>query len=130
LPVVNRKGLPSVLLKKGGHRIQGAFKWKNMPEMINVPEKTALVDLVINNKPVQSPMLDNEGRLWLQNKKSAEAEEDRLDIKLFRMVDDNIPMYITNLVRLYISGQAREVKLTDILPAEFIPMEIESRFLL
>ncbi|NLD36716.1 MAG: hypothetical protein GX654_07605 [Desulfatiglans sp.] len=126
VPVVNRKGLPSVLLKKGGHRIQGAFKWKNMPEMINVPEKTALVDLVINNKPVQSPMLDNEGRLWLQNKKSAEAEEDRLDIKLFRMVDDNIPMYITNLVRLYISGQAREVKLTDILPAEFIPMEIES----
>ncbi|MBN1907663.1 MAG: hypothetical protein JW927_21480 [Deltaproteobacteria bacterium] len=126
VPVVNRKGLPSVLLKKGAHTIQGAFKWKNMSEMINVPEKTALVDLLINSKPVESPLLDNEGRLWLQNKKVSEAEEDRLEVKVFRMVDDDIPMYITNLVRLYISGQAREVKLADTLPAGFIPMEIES----
>ncbi|NLA75485.1 MAG: hypothetical protein GX846_08480, partial [Deltaproteobacteria bacterium] len=126
VPVINRKGLPSVLLKKGGHTIQGLFKWKNMPEMINVPEKTALVDLVINNKQVDSPLIDNQGRLWLQNEKVSGREEDRLEVKLFRMVDDDIPMFITNLVRLYVSGQAREIKLAEILPADFIPVQIES----
>jgi hypothetical protein len=125
-PLVSRNGLPSVFLKKGMHNIQGTFKWKNMPEMINVPKKTALVDLVINNKPVDAPLLDSEGRLWLQNKKISAAEEDRLEVKVFRMVDDDIPMFVTNLVRVYVSGQAREVKLTDSLPAGFIPMEIES----
>ncbi len=126
IPVVFRNGAPSVLLEKGSHIVKGMFKWKSMPEMINIPEKTALVDLVINNKPVESPLLDNSGRLWLQNKKIAKTEEDRLEVKLFRMIDDDIPMYITSLLRLYVSGQGREVKLTDLLPAEFIPMQISS----
>ena len=125
-PVVNRKGVPSVLLKKGSHMIKGLFKWKNMPEMINVPEKTGLVDLIINNKPVESPFIDNQGCLWLQNKKIAKTEEDRLEVKLFRMIDDDIPMYITTLLRLYVSGQAREARLSEILPNDFVPMEINS----
>ena len=125
--VVNRKGKPSLLLKKGSYLVEGIFKWKSIPEMINIPEKTGLVDLVINNKKVDSPLLDNKGRLWLQNKKIEKAVEDRLDVKLFRLIDDDIPMFVTTLVRLYISGQAREVKLSDIVPADFIPMQIESR---
>jgi hypothetical protein len=91
-----------------------------MPEMINVPEKTALVDLSINSKPVDSPSLITRAGCWLQNKKVSGTEEDRLEVRLFRMVDDDIPLFITNLVRLYISGQAREVKLTDTLHADFI----------
>ena len=87
-PVVNRRGVPSILLKKGSHMVKGMFKWKSMPEMINVPEKTGLVDLIINNNPVESPLLDNKGQLWLQNKKIAKTEEDRLEVKLFRMIDD------------------------------------------
>ncbi len=125
-PVVNREDQPSVSLKKGIHTVKGMFKWNNMPEMINVPEKTALVSLIINNKPVESPLLDNQGQLWLQNKKMAKTEEDRLDIKLFRMIDDDIPMFITSLIRIYVSGQAREIKIPDILNAGFIPMEINS----
>ena len=126
VPVVNRNSVPSVLLQKGSHTVKGIFKWKSMPEMINIPQKTGLVELVINSKPVESPLIDNNGRLWLQNKKIAKTEEDRLEVKLFRLIDDDIPMYITSLVRLYISGQAREAKLTDLLPADFIPMQIES----
>ncbi|MBN2419820.1 MAG: hypothetical protein JXL81_10575, partial [Deltaproteobacteria bacterium] len=125
-PVVNRSGIPSVLLQKGSHMVKGLFNWKTMPEMINIPEKTGLVDLVINKNPVESPLIDNNGRLWLQNKKTAGTEEDRLEVKLFRMIDDDIPMYITCLARLYVSGQAREVRLDDLLPADFIPMEIKS----
>ncbi|MGD9157100.1 MAG: hypothetical protein PVG39_01715, partial [Desulfobacteraceae bacterium] len=125
-PVVNRNGTPSILLEKGSHTVKGLFKWKSMPEMINVPEKTGLVDLVINNKPVESPLLDNKGRLWFQNKKISKTEEDRLEVKLFRMIDDDIPMYTTCLLRLYVSGQGREVKLTDLLPADFVPMKITS----
>ncbi len=123
-PVVSRNGIPSIFLKKGTHTVNGIFKWKSMPEMISVPEKTGLIDLVINNRPVDSPLLDNSGRLWFQNKKVAKTVEDRLDVKLFRMIDDDIPMYITSLLRLYVSGQAREVKLADLLPEDFIPMQI------
>ncbi len=125
-PVLNRNGVPSILLKKGSHIVKGIFKWKSMPEMINVPEKTGLVDLVIKNKHVESPFRDNAGRLWLQNKRTTKTEEDRLDVKLFRMIDDNIPMLVTSLARLYVSGQAREVRLAGLLPAGFIPMEINS----
>ena len=125
-PVVNRNGVPSVFMGKGSHTVKGIFKWKSIPEMINVPEKTGLVGLVIKNKPVESPLLDNEGRLWLQNKKTTKTEEDRLDVKIFRMIDDDIPMLITSLARLYVSGQAREVRLSGLLPGDFIPMEINS----
>lgn len=125
-PVVDRNGVPSIFLKKGSHLVKGVFRWKSMPEMITVPEKTGLVDLVINNKPVESLLLDNQGHLWLQNKKTGKTEEDRLEVKLFRLLDDDIPMFITSLARLYISGQAREIKLSDLLPEGFIPMEINS----
>ncbi len=125
--VMSRSGKPSIRLKKGSHNVNGAFKWKSIPDMINIPEKTGLVNLAVNNKNVASPLLDNQGRLWLQNKKIEKAVEDSLEVKLFRLVDDDIPMFITTLVRLYVSGQAREIKLSDILPQGFLPMQIDSQ---
>ncbi|MFC1840427.1 hypothetical protein ACFL1N_12655 [Thermodesulfobacteriota bacterium] len=126
VPVTNRNGVPSIRLEKGNHTVKGVFKWNNMPEMINVPLKTGLVELKVNNKPVESPLLDAAGRLWFQNKRVTETTEDKSDIKVFRMLDDNIPMIITTLARLWVSGQAREIKLDDLLPGNFIPMELKS----
>jgi len=126
VPVTSRAGVPHVHLKKGSHTVKGAFNWNNIPEMINVPLKTGLVELKIGGEPVEFPLFDDAGRLWLQNKIEAETTEDKSDVKVFRMLDDDIPMIITTLARLWLSGQAREIILKDLPPENFIPMELES----
>ncbi len=126
VPVISVRGIPSVFIKAGKRTINGRFMWNDIPEMINIPEKSGLVTLKIDKEQVKNPLLDNAGRLWLQNRKGVRAEEDRHDVKMFRMIEDDIPVMIHNLIRLYVSGQAREIRLEGVLFRDTVPVKIKS----
>jgi hypothetical protein len=126
IPVVSRDGAPAIRLAAGDYRVDGRFSWLEMPEMIRVPPDIGLLALSINGVPVDFPVLDVSGRLWLQKRVRAETLEDRLDVKTFRLLTDDIPMRATNLIRLEVSGQSREATLTGVLLPESIPMSIDS----
>ena len=68
-PVVGRMKTPSVQMGPGLHRLEGAFVWREAPEMIHVPSESGLVSLSINGKSVDFPLLDRQGRLWLQKRR-------------------------------------------------------------
>ncbi|MHC1744069.1 MAG: hypothetical protein AB9873_13695 [Syntrophobacteraceae bacterium] len=126
MPVVNRSDAPAVFLEPGRHTIEGSFEWQEMPETLLIPAASGLVSLAIDGAAVDFPVIDERGRLWLRKRAAGGGQEDRLDVKVFRLFDDTIPMQVTNLFRLSISGQTREIKLDRPLLDGSIPMSIQS----
>jgi len=126
VPLVGRRDVPMVSLEPGRHVVEGSFVWDEMPEMMNIPAASGLVTLAIEGKPVDLPLFDDTGRLWLQQRSIAGKQEDRLEIKIYRLIDDSIPMQVHNFLKITISGQAREVKLDKVLLEKAVPMLITS----
>jgi hypothetical protein len=127
--VTDRGGVPSVFLSAGLYVINGKFAWDKRPEFLQVPATTGLLNLRLNGQPVAIPELDEEGRLWLRQRgeKSDEAaEEDRLQIEVFRHALDDIPLRLTTRLELDVAGQAREVLLGPAVGADYTPMTLDS----
>ena len=127
VPVIAKNGLPSVYMKKGEHLVKGRFIWDEMPEIIHLPEACGLVSLSINGKSMDFPMLEKDGRLWLQKQKKTDIQEEDLRIRIFRLLNDTIPMQVTNLIKINVSGKAREIEIEPTLFKDFVPMSIKSR---
>jgi len=124
--VVQKNGAPSVHLTAGVHAVTGTFTWNEMPEMIRIPHESGLVSLLINREKVDFPLLDSQGRLWLQTQKETSAQEDRLEVRVCRLLNDSIPMQIQTRMTINVSGRAREIRFGGILLDESIPMNIKS----
>lgn len=126
-PVIGKEGVPSVFITHGKHRIEGIFNWNEMPEMIHVPPRSGLITLIINGTKVKFPIIDSDGRLWLKKKEdSGLHKEQRVDLRIFRLINDTIPMEVMNLLKIDISGRAKEIKFNDVLLENSIPMMLKS----
>ena len=109
-PVIEKEGMPSILLTPGHHAVTGLFRWRKVPEMIPVSPLCGLVSLTLHGK-ASAPVLDAAGHLWLQKKPRTLAIEDTMDVRAFRLIEDSIPMQITTLLKLNIAGHPREISL-------------------
>ncbi|MFO1462710.1 MAG: hypothetical protein U1F66_02965 [bacterium] len=125
-PVVLRDGVPSVFLKKGPHSLSGSYVWDSMPENFQIPSASGLLKLTLQGVVVNFPQIDENGLLWLEQESEGEAGEERLDIRVNRQVDDDIPLLLTTRISLDASGKPREVLLGKALPEGFVLMEIDS----
>jgi hypothetical protein len=124
--VVPREGVPSVELDAGDHRVSGAFAWDSLPESLQIPSETALLELVLRGKAVPQPNRDPNGTLWLQKTLAAE-EGERLDFVVHRRIVDDVPLQLTTRITLNVAGRNREVLLGRFLPRGFVPMAIDSQ---
>jgi hypothetical protein len=126
VPVLEKNGSPSINLKSGEYTVKGNYSWGEMPEMVLVPPASGLVKLAIDGREVTTPLQEKDGRLWLKRSQTEENGEDSMDVRVYRLVTDSIPMEITTLMKVSVSGKAREVQLENVLPEGFLPMEITS----
>lgn len=120
--VTNQEGRPSIMLKPGDYKVSGSFTWKELPGRIKVPDSTGLVSLSLNGVIRKSPVLDASGFLWLKEKASEEENkktENRLDVKIFRMIEDKSPLEISTFIQMSISGEVRK----EVLPPETLLAE-------
>jgi hypothetical protein len=124
--VVEKNGHPAVALEPGSYTVQGQFEWKEVPEMIHVPPESGLIQLNLNGKAVPFPLQESDGRLWLKKALAPEAQDDRLEVRVYRLLDDGIPMRVSNLFRINVAGRAREISLKGSLLEGFTPMGIQS----
>jgi hypothetical protein len=124
--VVGREGVPAVRLEPGEHLVEGRFSWPEMPEMIQVPAASGLVDLTINGRTIDFPVLDATGRLWLQKRAETQGQENLLEVRIQRLILDDIPMRVVNRLKINVSGRAREVTLEGVLLDQAVPMSIDS----
>jgi len=122
-PVVDRDGSPTLRLLPGTHEARGDLHWDTLPDLLQIPAETGLLAVSRNGLQVAFPKRDAQGRLWLG---SAAAEgagaETRLEITVHRRVTDEIPLRVLTLIRLEVSGPAREVVLGLALPVDAVPM--------
>ncbi len=127
-PVILRKNTPSLFLNPGKYSVRGEFQWKDIPEILQIPAQTGLLSLNIGDREIPFPVQDQSGRVWLQKREIAKSDEDRAEVTIFRKITDDIPLQIETLVQLNISGQAREIRLAQILPDGSIPLALSAPF--
>ncbi|QGU32553.1 hypothetical protein [Thermochromatium tepidum] len=128
LPVVARDGRPAVQLPAGRHRLTGRFQWRERPESLPLPPETGLLTLALDGRAPIAPRLDRDARLWLRDpgQARAEGEGDRLQLQVYRRLDDDLPLRVLTRLELEVSGRAREIQLGPVLLPEGIPSNIVS----
>ena len=125
--VAERKGIPSLFAPKGLLTIQGQFDWEEPPKFLQIPANTGLIALTINDTPVTLPQLDTQGRLWLhQRSEHQTAVENRLDMRVYRRIIDDIPLQIITRIEMDIAGQQREIVLGPVKLNKQIAMSLNS----
>lgn len=123
--VIPKNGFPHIFLSSGEYEIKGDFSWKEAPNSLYLPEQAGIVFLQKGKEKI-SPILEKDGRLWLNREQTRKKEEDRMDVSIFRRITDSIPMEVETRIRLRISGKEREEKLEKVLPENSFPMNIQS----
>ncbi len=123
--VLDRDGVPAIILGKGAHVLAGEFNWYQVPETLTLPPKIALVALRRDGKVVDLPKRDP-ALLWLRATGSSTEEAQRLSLEVFRKLDDGVPFKVTTRLSLRVAGKAREVNLGKVLLPGSSPLLVES----
>jgi hypothetical protein len=127
--VTDRAGVPSVFASKGLLTLDGIFQFSRRPEFVQMPRQTGLIDLMIDDTKVAMPQIDNQGRLWLTKQSQSDdqaAEENRLDIHVYRRLIDDIPLQVITRIELDVAGRHREVVLGPVMLNRHVAMSLES----
>ena len=122
--VVAHDGAPALRVASGVHALAGVFRWTRRPELLALPSDVALVSLSINGGHVNNPQRSNVGVILGAH--AVARQDDRVDVRVFRRLDDALPALLTTEIHLAIAGEAREIRLPAALPEGFVPMAIES----
>lgn len=119
-PVVDRgDARPSIRLTAGEHTVTGSLRWVTRPANLRVPATVGLVRLVLDDVAITNPELER-GTLWLGLREGDEEEEDRLEVRVYRLLTDGIPMRLETRIELDVAGQGREQELAGAMPAGFV----------
>ncbi|MCK5728039.1 MAG: hypothetical protein KAG10_00080 [Methylococcales bacterium] len=127
--VIKRQNKPMIKLSKGLYAIKGNLLWDAIPENLSIPADSGLVTLTINGKNIAYPEI-KEDSLWLKGGDRAQNTlkniQNKLDIQVFRQINDDIPLQLITYLELEVSGQQREIKLPHALLKGFIPTRLQS----
>jgi hypothetical protein len=121
--VLEADGRPVVWVGAGEHVLRGRLTWTRLPEMLAIPPATGRVALRLEGAEVAFPRRDA-GVLWLQTRAPDEDEGDRLDVEVYRHVQDGVPLTVTTRLVLRVGGRAREVSLGPVLLTGTVPVRL------
>jgi hypothetical protein len=116
VPVVEHDGKPSVHLSTGAYHLTGGYRWDEMPQRIIIPQEMGILTLNVEGKNIDTATWDTEGFLWLKRDRAEATDKNFLGIKIYRMIEDGIPMWLHTQVELSVAGKSREEDLRFILP--------------
>ncbi len=123
--VYELNGAPAAWLDAGRHVIQGELLWRAMPELVQLPTHIGLITLRLDGREVERPRFDDQGRLWISESGESQAgEADGLRVSVYRRISDGVPLQVTTLLELNVSGRAREVKLGAVLLPDSRPVAV------
>lgn len=123
--VVLHQGAPAVRLPPGRHRLAGVFGWSERPVALPVPATSGVVALDVDGRSIERPRVEG-GRLWLGEGEQVEQSEDVFDVRVFRLIEDDVPTRLQTILAADVSGGVREEVLGPALPAGFLPLAVQS----
>jgi hypothetical protein len=118
-PAVEHDGAPRVRLSAGEHTVSGNFSWVRRPESLQIAATTALVDLSIDGRAI-APVELRDRHLWLGAVRTVTVPR-ALQVQVYRLLEDGIPLNLVTRLQLKVSGDAREEILARVLPEGFTP---------
>lgn len=125
--VVTHEGAPSVKVPPGLHKVEGAFRWNELPQQIQVPPAIGILTLTIDGTPVPAPVWEPSGALWLRRDAgTGESARDFLSVKIYSLLEDGIPLWLQTEIELIVSGKSREEFPGAILPTGWRLASVES----
>lgn len=129
IAVRDQAGHPQVYLTTGTHDLKGELHWSEMPRTLPIPETIGIVQLTLQGKAIASPALENGNELLLManQKQNATAHQDSFEVRVFRKIEDKIPLRVTTLLQLDVSGKERELQLGQLLLKGFVAVEFSSQ---
>ncbi len=125
LAVLDVDGAPFVRVAAGGHDIEGVFLWRQLPESLTLPSAMALVGLRVDGNVVAVPKRAP-NMLWLANAPREVDAQQRLEVRVYRLIEDGVPMVVTTRLELTAAGKAREVELGQVWLAGAKPLGFSS----
>lgn len=128
LPVVLRDGTPMAYIPAGEHLLSGQLQWRERPASLAMPRDIGLIR-VKSAGTERTATLDDAGRLWLDRdtgNPQPVAENDGLELEVYRRLIDAIPLQLETELRLSVSGKVREVAIGPALPAGFEVLDLQS----
>ncbi|MCU7926137.1 MAG: hypothetical protein KZQ97_06820 [Candidatus Thiodiazotropha sp. (ex Dulcina madagascariensis)] len=124
----NRPHLPGIRLPPGTHIINGRFSWDRLPDILAIPAQAGIVDLTLNGRSIQHPVIKR-GALWLKEGGEITRQrqpEERISMRVFRLINDDLPLKSEVHIDLQVSGRQREMVVGKPLLEGFIPIRIDS----
>ncbi len=116
VPVLSDGNHPRVRLAAGDWEITGEFLWEEMPQRIAVPGEIGILLLALDDKPVEAPIRDTAGHVWLKRAKAEETHRDFMAVQVYRLIEDGIPIWLRTEIELSVTGRSREEELGSVLP--------------
>lgn len=114
--VLERNGKPFVRLAAGERELNGEFQWKEMPQRIALPQEVGILSLTVDGKAIELPNWDSSGDVWLKRQRAEAEEKDFLSPRVYRVIEDGVPIWLRTRIELAVSGKSREESLGWILP--------------
>lgn len=126
--VIERGGRPATRLEPGVREVSGTLPWRTMPQRLAIPPEVGLLELTVNGNRVGLPERDTHGVLWLKRGRVEKAAEPEfLETKVYRVLEDGIPMWLRTELELSVSGKSREEDLGHALPSGWRVAAVESK---
>lgn len=128
MAVIGQNGGPSLYLTPGRYRVSGRLGWSERPERLRLPAAFGLLALTVDGEPVAVPLREN-GTVRLGTTPRADSPtmaEDRLTLRVARLLEDRIPSRLTTALNLEVAGQERQIRLPRALLDGFTVTAIDS----
>ena len=122
-PLVARNGAPALHVPAGMHTVAGTFAWARRPEVLPLPAEVGLVALTIDGTRSAIPQRNATGLVL--GAQPVARQDNRVELRVFRLLSDELPGTLTTQVHLAVAGEAREVRLPGSLPEGFIPAALD-----
>ncbi len=118
---------PAVSLPPGKYEVSGEFRWDEMPQRISLSPQIGILSLTVDDRLIATPNWDERGDVWLKRKVAADTDQNLLSARVYRVLDDGIPMWLRTEVELTVSGKSREEIIGQALPAGWKLSSVDSK---
>ena len=120
--LVLHDGRPQLRLAAGHYALSGQFQWASRPQQLLIPGQTGILKLSVDGQAVAQPERPGEAVSFGKPRSAAQATV--LEVQVYRLVTDDIPVMLTTRLRLQVAGEAREELLARALPTGFVPVAL------
>ncbi|MCC6528036.1 MAG: hypothetical protein IT373_35645, partial [Polyangiaceae bacterium] len=133
--VLDAEGKPGVEVPAGPFEIKGRFAWPELPRTLAVPTSVAVVRLERGGVDADQVRRGADGALWLSGEPEAAQPEpppdtneaERLELEVFRRIDDGVPLVVTTHVVLRVGGRSRELDVSGALLEGGTLLDVDTR---